>query len=149
MTLGDALGPGGRPELYGVRGWLLFLCIVLMVFLPLRVVLFLWVIVASANDPNFLGLGSLLFILAVLSLGAVAGVLLYRERPLGLILAKIFFAIQLAFAAVALIGSLTTRVSTLVEVFASAAWLAYLFRSERVRNTYSNVRAEAVSDVFR
>ena len=35
MTLGDALGPGGKqPELYGIGGWLAFLCVTLLFLTP-------------------------------------------------------------------------------------------------------------------
>jgi hypothetical protein len=88
----------------------------------------------------------LILALALPLLGFIGGVLLYREQLLGLRLVQVFFALQLLLGLVLLIGG---GVGAFVYMAPSGAWLAYLFMSQRVRNTYSNVRPEAVSDVFR
>jgi hypothetical protein len=77
MTMGDTFGPAERqPQLRGVSGWLLFLCINLMVLLPLRVAIVLWTILTT---PGLLNPLLLLTFVALPMLGIVGGVLLYRE----------------------------------------------------------------------
>jgi hypothetical protein len=64
-------------------------------------------------------------------------------------MAKIFFCIRIGLGLLILLQGLSS--SVLLMVGPPAAWLAYLFKSERVRNTYSSsrLRSENVSDVFR
>ena len=53
MTMGPLVKPDGQgPELYGVRGWLLFLCIVLMVFVPIGVLIELWSVWRRTRLPS-------------------------------------------------------------------------------------------------
>jgi hypothetical protein len=153
MTMGDTFGPGERqPQLRGVSGWLLFLCITLMVFLPLRLAFFVWGILTSfdaiLSSPDWANLTSpdavvfagviLIPVLALPLLGIVGGVLLYREKRLGLRLVQVFFGLQVLFGTIALIAGAT---GALAIALPSAAWLAYLFRSERVRTPISRIRA--------
>jgi len=144
--MGDTFGPAERrPQLRGVSGWLLFLCINLMVLLPLRVAIVLWTIITT---PNLFHPFLLLTFVALPVIGIVGGVLLYREHVLGLRLAQVFFGVQVLLGLVALIGS--SGVSGVFFLLPSAAWLAYLFRSERVRNTYfKNDTAKHAAEVFR
>jgi len=105
MTIGDTFGPGGRrPKLRGVGGWLLFLCITLMVFLPLRMGLFLWAILTTPGSFDRFSLLVLMFIVALPLLGFVGGVLLYRERIRGLRLVQAFLGLQVLFGAISLVG---------------------------------------------
>jgi Protein of unknown function (DUF2569) len=155
MTIGDSLGPEGRrPELYGVRGWLLFLCITLMVFLPIQIAAMLFVIFRSTTAASLqvLVLG-LPVVIAANALGVVAGILLYREKPLGVRLAKIWCGLTILLSVLVVIGDPQAVVNSPITVLRTAglqtAWLVYLYRSERVRNTYSRVRAENAAEVFR
>ena len=148
MTIGDTFGPGGRrPQLRGVAGWLLFLCITLMVFLPLRMGLFLWAILTTPGSFDRFSFGVLMPIVALPLLGIVGGVLLYRERILGLRLVQAFLGLQVLFGVITLIGG--AGVAALLFVAPSGAWLVYLFMSERVRNTYSRDKSDSTAEVFR
>ena len=81
--------------------------------------------------------------------GMAAGILLYREQRLGLRLAQAFYGVQLALGIAALMAAPSDMVQTLVQLAPAAAWLAYLFRSERVRNTYFDDKAKDTAEVFR
>jgi len=145
MTIGDTFGPGERrPLLRGASGWLLFLCITLIVLVPIRTALFVWVFVRTpdiaATFPVLIG------IIALDGFGTVSGVLLYRERPLGVLLAKIYFGLRIAFGIPVVLQSLLLG---LVLMIGPVAWIIYLFRSERVRNTCTKAHAESAADVFR
>jgi|SRR5882672_8041716 len=149
MTLGHFVKPdGGPPELYGVRGWLLFLCIVLMVFVPIGVLIELW---SVWQRPSLTSAGQSAALLTtvvdvlVAGLAISAGSYLYRMRPVGVRLAQIFFIVRLVIAIAAALENRSAE--AVLAVVVSAAWLIYLFRSERVRVTYAP--AANVSEVFR
>ena len=147
MTIGDAFGPGERrPQLRGVSGWLLFLCIILLVILPLRLAALLW---ALLTMPGLVDPVAFAIVVGLPLLGIVGGVLLYREHLLGLRLVQVFFGLQVAFGVVGLIaGGGAGR--GILSVPAAGAWLAYLFLSERVRNTYfENDNPKRAAEVFR
>ena len=146
MTIADSLGPEGRrPELYGVRGWLLFLCITLIAFLPLQLAFLFW---GAFQTPNILALLPVLTVITLLNaLGIIAGAFLYRERPLGVLLAKIFFCLRIVLSLPILLQGLSFF--SLMAAGQAVAWLIYLFRSERVRNTYAKSTVQDAADVFR
>jgi len=82
------------------------------------------------------------------------GISLSRMRPNALRIAKIFFFVTLALwlligASAALVSEVATAIQSARQLIVSTAWLAYLYRSERVRNTYSRARIEEVSEAFR
>jgi len=131
-----------KPELSGVGSWLLFLCITLIVLLPLRVAVSVWALLTMPGlvEP-------LLFAMVVgfPLLGIAGGVLLYREQLLGLRLVQIFLGLQVAFGTLTLIGGGGGR-STILPMLTAAAWLAYTLMSERVRIRISNpVRRRTMS----
>lgn len=149
MTIGDSLGPAGKQfELQGVSGWLLFLCIVLVVFIPIGVLIeliALWqrtrlsesqiaAFVVTAVDTT------------MLALAVTAGSLLYRLRRTGVWLARLFFALRLIIALVAAVENQTAE--AVLAIVVSSAWLIYLFSSERVRMTYATESAR-LSEIFR
>ena len=152
MTMGEARDR--KPELYGVWGWLLFLCIILMVITPIQMALIVVSMLRSTSDSTALGLAYLAFLLAFYGFGATAGVLLYREKPLGLKLAKIFFCVRILLSGGAILSApnLIVEMSALqlaMAVGIPGAWLLYLYRSERVRNTYSENTVRDAAEVFR
>jgi len=149
MTLGGSLRPDGQPsELYGVRGWLLFLCIVLMVFVPIGVLIELWSVwqrpslTSTARSAAVL---TTVIDVAVVGLAIGAGSYLYRMRPIGVRLAQLFFVARLVLAIAAAVENRSAE--AVLAVVVSTAWLIYLFRSERVRLTYGP--ESNVSEVFR
>ena len=156
MTMGDTFGPAERrPQLRGVSGWLLFLCISLMIFPPLRFGLFLWAALTAPNsdflrktfaDSYGLAVVPILIVPSFYLLAIVGGVLLYREQRLGLRLVQTFLGLQVFFNILGLLGGETIA---LLGALPSAAWLAYLFRSERVRNTFFRDISGDAAEVFR
>jgi hypothetical protein len=149
MTIGDAFGPGERqPQLRGVSGWLLFLCIVLMVFLPIPTRIFHLGGAGLASGVHAVRLFFITLILVPSAIGITAGVLLYREQPLGLTFARLFFGLQIVVAVTAFIFRPVLS-EVLLAVVPAGAWLAYLFRSERVRNTYFKDTRRDAAEVFR
>jgi len=157
------LGPSGEygesPDLPypGVRGWLLFLCVVLTVISPLAT----FISCMTGYDDvspylgQFPGLRLLVLVDAVLSLGLMvfsvyAGTGLWSIRPGAVQTAKRYLLFCLVYAAVAavlpfMVGLPSTAngamfgqgVKTIVGSFAYCAiWYSYLSKSKRVRATY-------------
>ena len=135
--------------LSGVRGWLLFLCIVLVIFFPIGVLLELrtvWLRVLAMPEVQF---GAMLVIAvdsAMLGLAIAAGLLLYQRQPIGVRLAQVFFALRLLIAIVAAVENRT--VESVLAIVVSLAWLIYLSKSERVRLTYPS-KSTRISETFR
>ena len=76
----------------------MFLCLTLIVFIPIGAGLEVWGFwrraFAAGSSELIPALVTILDI-AVVGLGVAAGLLLYRTRPIGLRLAKIFFVVRL------------------------------------------------------
>jgi hypothetical protein len=155
MAMGDAFGPGERrPQLRGVSGWLLCLCIALVLYLGSHLALLLWAMFVTASilarggsvenlRPETLILW--LVMVGLYGLGTAGGVLLYREKLLGVRLVQAFFGVQLALGLI----TLTEGFEGVLPTVLGGAGLAYLFKSERVRNTYFAGPTETAADVFR
>ena len=158
MSSGDAVTQEAR--LQGVRGWLLALCLYLMVLIPVKAVLGLigaWQIAArSATLRNGLVLQMALE-LALAGFAVYAGLALSRQQPNGASIAKIYFIVTLTLSVLGLgmvllgwLSKPTDRVfanvlsgpaifASVSQILISAAWLFYLERSQRVRATYRAV----------
>jgi len=134
-------------QLIGVRGWLLFLCLVLTIFFPVGVLLELFAVWRRAQFPlQVLILVVTAIDIAMLALAVTAGLFLYRLRPFGVRLAQLFFVLRLVIAVVALVENRTVESGLAIAV--SAAWLIYLVTSERVRRTYPS-QSTRISEIFR
>lgn len=143
--------------LYGVRGWLLALCLYLMVLIPALAVLGL--IGAWQSAPSSPTLQSALaleavFELALAAFAFYAGLMLYRLRPNAVSIAKVYFITILTLGllglGIVIVASLGQRSDAVLgnmmrgpaafaavrEVLLSLLWLVYLERSRRVRATY-------------
>jgi hypothetical protein len=128
-----------------VGGWLLLLCRLLVVFHPLSLAVTASNVLGSLSSRG-LAVGLILLLrLVVVGFGIAAGRALQTVQPGGLTLAK---AALLASAATDVFVYTTPFFpnnrapgDTVYYVAASlayhGAWLAYLFRSDRVRHTYS------------
>jgi hypothetical protein len=144
-------------ELRGVRGWLLFLCVVLTVLSPLRgIVLLSQSYTESAPYFEVIpGLKTLVFIdlplsLIVIALSIHAGVSLWTIRPKAVQTAKRYLYLYLGYQALAsalpfTVGlpseanqELATEVAKGLPqgVLFAAIWLTYLKKSSRVQATY-------------
>jgi hypothetical protein len=146
MTLGDSRDYK-RSDLYGVRGWLAFLCVSMLIVRPIRISIIVWVVWQSpSNSTQLAGLLALIGLLALEALGLAAAVLMYRLHPLGVRLAKIFFGIRVLVGLLALFTRPDLQI--VLAVGPSVAWLAYLYRSDRVRITYAPEPPQKTADVF-
>lgn len=146
----DARGPAG------VGGWLLILCLLLLVWQPVS----LGLTASSALDVLVVrGLPVALVLamrLLAAAFGIAAGVALAGGRPRAVGLAKLSLALSAAvdvfvyttpyFPSNRLPG--TTPAFVAGSLAYSGAWIWYLSRSTRVRNTFSAALASSASSAF-
>jgi len=150
-----------RTELYGVRGWLLLLCIYLGIVMPLIAILgAIALLRQAASSPGLRGVlfADGVFDIALAALAAYAGWAMYRMRPNALKFAKAYFTIMIVLSAFGLAMlmltppilprpqdntaalSNTLRTSAMIAILwpaiLSAVWLVYLQRSKRIHATY-------------
>jgi hypothetical protein len=142
-----------RPDdrrLRGVAGWLLFLCITLVFLVPLGAGAEVWGFwqraFAGATSERIAAMVTVIDVLVV-GVGIAAGILMYRTRPIGLRLAKLFFAVRLLLGLASMVEGPSLQAVNVIAV--SSAFLVYLYRSERVKNTYAAAAASRISEVFR
>jgi len=128
----------------GVGGWLLVLCLLLLVWQPLSIAL----VASSALDALAIsGLPLALIMLmrlGVAAVGIAGGLALVKRRPGAVTLAKAALVLSAAadlivyttpyFPSNRLPG--TTPFYIAASISYSAVWIAYLARSRRVRETY-------------
>lgn len=140
-------------ELYGVRGWLLVLCIYLAIVMPLFAILgaiglFLQAARAPALRVALLSVG--VFEIFLASFAAYAGSALYRTRPSAIKIAKAYFITILALSILgwAMLAAVQAQNAGLFKglgmtigvswpAILSILWLVYLGRSKRVRATFA------------
>lgn len=148
---------GAERDLKGVKGWLLLLCTLLVIFDPLVVLTSLFALSDGAmsyrsSDPQMFSLivisGVLRIALAVFSL--YAGLALWRTAPRAVPAARSY---MIAVALVSLLflvlpgylgvssESFSAKTeeniaNAILTVFYSALWYTYLCRSKRVKSTY-------------
>jgi hypothetical protein len=157
MTMGDTRD--GKPELYGVGGWLAFLCVSLLILTPLGLLLELvqTVLVFNRSAPTPETVFGIAFGIILAAFAVFAGLGLLRIWRNAVRTAKWYFFINAGFGALAFAGFMVepegTGPSEFIAVvrwfIGSIAWLAYLYRSERVRNTYGQNTARDAAEVFR
>jgi hypothetical protein len=173
MDEGDVAVPvqasviGPDPKLQGVRGWLLFFCVTLVLLNPLATLgifaFSTWQLVPIyARMPGLLVVtivdGVVSF--ALMSLAVYAGISLWRVRPGAVKLANTFLLAGVVYVLVAplfiflaglpaglaastLLGSYSTAARSLLYY---AIWFSYLRRSKRVQATYSQERPAMPGD---
>lgn len=120
--------PASNAKLVGIGGWLLLLIVKLWAGVAVRVL-------AGISEQSH-AVASLNFGFAAFA--AIAAYLLGRKHPKGVILAKILLAAEAVYYILELLlpaGSINTFKTTGFLV-ASVLYFIYLFRSERVKNTY-------------
>jgi hypothetical protein len=145
---------GALESLHGVAGWLLLLCIVLTIGIPL---------LTAYNWSKVIGIGiasfqwfSLLISIVMATFSFIAGLLLWRVHPRAVPVAKAYFVAEMAlpiiFGARLLIEMASTRIQmspwTILAAFVRPILMAmvgylYLVKSKRVRATYSRASAAA------
>ena len=149
-----------RTDLYGVRGWLLLLCLYLMIAMPLIALLgTIGALQRAISAPVLQGalLSEVVLEIALALFAAYAGWALYRMRPNAVRIARVYFIIMLTLSnlglAVLVVTALVVSrnqdnallhtlqapaaVASIWHVILSAVWLVYLQRSKRVRATFS------------
>jgi hypothetical protein len=125
-------------SLQGVRGWLLFLCVILTIWNPLSV------LAEIGKQGRTIATASTLewCLIALSAYGVYAGVSLWRVAIGAVRKAQLYFYISVfvavVFTAIALLsGSYNQALSNIVSIAGCSAWLAYLGDSKRVMATYS------------
>ena len=147
-----------QSDLFGVRGWLLLLCLYLLILIPVLAILGLigaWQTAPSSPSLQSAIMLGTVFELALAGFAFYAGLMLYRLGPNAVAIAKVYFIAILTLGLIGLgsvlIVSLTQRSDTafsntlrgpavfaaIRQVLLSLAWLAYLQRSRRIRATYT------------
>jgi hypothetical protein len=137
----------GRPRTAGVAGWLLALCVLLLVWQPLSVAL-----VASSALRSLPVYGPLLAVVLlarvlVTGFGIAAGLALIARRSGAVSLAKISLVLSAAMDVFVYTTPFfpdnrppgVTAVYIASSLLCSGIWLLYLFRSERVARTYEGL----------
>jgi len=131
-------------ELDGIGGWLLVLCLLLLVWGPVRSAL------VAANALEALSVrgpslaAALVALVLVTSFGVAAGIAMLTKRGPAVAMAKAALILSAALDLVIYTTSYfpSNRMPGDAPFYVAAslsyhgAWLAYLFRSRRVRNTF-------------
>jgi hypothetical protein len=138
-----------RADLHGVRGWLLLLCIYLIIVMPLFAILgAVGLLLQAASAPGLrvalLSVGVFEILLA--GFAGYAGLALYRTRRNAVKIAKAYFITILALSILGwgmlaaaqaqspgLFKGLGMTIAVSWPAILSAAWLVYLRHSNRVR----------------
>ncbi|HTW22664.1 MAG TPA: DUF2569 family protein [Candidatus Baltobacteraceae bacterium] len=139
--------PDAPRKLAGVGGWLFLLVAYLVFFVPIGAALVLargaaGVFIAHSTKINTSPTVLLTWIggLAMAAFGLYAGILLWKERPRAVAVAKKFLLAWLLLGTIwALLpnASIADRAWGLVDtLFWFAVWYSYLIFSKRVANTY-------------
>jgi hypothetical protein len=153
MTMGELRDQ--KPELYGVGGWLAFLCVSLLLFTPLAAIREIaGVLMDRTTGPTEKSF-SIGFVIVALGFAVLAGTGLVRLWPRAVTIAKGYFFFSLGLGLLILLplllgeGSVPETIIGVQTTVVSTAWLAYLYRSERVRNTYGKNTPADAAEVFR
>jgi hypothetical protein len=147
-----------QTELYGVKGWLLLLCLLLTVLDPLVVLtgLFTQTQGASSTFDLHAGVFRLIVVQGVLAIALAvfsmyAGLSLWKITPNAVRMARYYLITEAAFSFVpfflpAFLGvsdgsqkgtAMLYLLNALATTAYASAWYTYLSRSRRVRTTYS------------
>ena len=147
----------GESRLQGVRGWLLVLCLYLMVLVPLLALLGLvgaWQGASKAASLQNALIFEALFEFGLAAFAFYAGFALYQRKAGATSIAKIYFITMLTLGVlvlgIVLLGLVSqfsdpalarqlrgpALVAALRQILLSGLWLFYLERSARIRATY-------------
>ena len=132
-----------RPD-SGIKGWLLLLCLLLIVWQPVSLAL----VASSALDALSVrgwSLGAVLFFrVIVASFSVAAGIALLGQRNAAVMMTKISLALSAAtdvfvystpyFPSDRMPGDTPFYIAASLIYY--SAWMIYLFRSKRVRTTF-------------
>ncbi|PYR59223.1 MAG: hypothetical protein DMF91_15355 [Acidobacteria bacterium] len=129
----------------GIGGWLLVLCLLLLIWQPISLGLVASSMLDALASGGLPAVLILLTRLIVTGFGIAAGLALLGRRPGAVTLAKVSLALSAAtdvfvyttpfFPSNRAPGE--TPVYIAVSVTYSIVWIVYLFRSKRVRETFS------------
>jgi hypothetical protein len=122
--------PPNDSKLYGVGGWLLFLCIWVTILWPLFTFAGLH---QMSEQWMYLFTGLIVFAI-------VSGISLWCANPTGLVLVRTFLFTILALNLLSIVSSGSAHPdlvpAALIQSAIPVAWLLYLHHSKRVRATY-------------
>ena len=153
MTMGDTRDR--NPELQGVGGWLAFLCVSLLLFAPLSAVREIGTTLMDQTMEPYDKALMVALTIAAAGFAVFTGLGLVQVWRKALLIAKVYYFVNLALGLLIGLGALLaegTAEDAALSVsltLVSAAWLAYLYRSERVRNTYGKNTVRDAAEVFR
>src|SRR5262245_30362282 len=157
MTMGESRQRD--PELHGVGGWLGFLCVSLLIFTPLSLLMQIVQTLLSIEQggPPPEAVAELVLGVLITGFAVYAGIALVRLWRNAVRIAKWYFFVILGFVLLGGVGFLVEpqaagpleSLSVARGLAGSVAWLAYLYRSERVRNTYGRNNVRDAAEVFR
>jgi hypothetical protein len=131
-------------ELHGIGGWLLALCLLLLVWGPVRSGLIASNALEALSVRGSSLAAALVALVLVTSVGVAAGIALLTKRGPAVAMAKAALILSAAFDLVIYMTSYfpSNRMPgdapfyVAVSLSYHGAWLAYLFRSRRVQNTF-------------
>ncbi len=142
-----------QSNLVGVRGWLAFFLLTLMVFSPLMDLAYLGKHPDQISNPLVW-----ILIFGLHGFGIYAGILMLMGKAKGVKLAKVRLIVGLCIAALGLVGSIIGAkgnpdgvgdaiMSGIRSMAYASVWLGYLSESKRVRATYFPTAPEFVEPV--
>jgi hypothetical protein len=148
MTQVTTEGCPAKEARLKVRGWLLLLCVLLTILIPLTTLD--QIEVARESRLNLFGIIYTLFSGALAIFSAIAGVSLWARRPNAVLTAKLFLLALAAFAVAVYVKFLIwggvkhgphSAQSLIIPILAkpllfAAVWYSYLIKSKRVQATF-------------
>ena len=144
-----------KSELSGVGGWLAFLCVSLLVFTPLSAAREIGGVLMDRSMEPVEKAFAIGFVVVLLGFAVLTGIGLVRLWSRAVVIAKGYYFFSMALGLLILLSAMledSSPADVLIGVQAivgSAVWLGYLYRSERVRNTYTRNTVEDAAEVFR
>jgi hypothetical protein len=153
MTMGEMRDR--NPELHGVGGWLAFLCVNLVFLTPAaHIIEITQQLLVSNGEPYDRALG-IAFDIGMGAFAVVTGSGLIQVWRNAVRLAKTYYFVNLGLGLLVGLsaflpdGPAQNAILGAWLCIISAAWLGYLYRSERVRSTYGKNTVRDAAEVFR
>lgn len=153
MSMGDTRDR--NPELHGVGGWLAFLCVSLVFLTPAAAVIEIaQILLVLDAEPYDRALG-IAFDIGMTAFAVVTGIGLIQIWRNAVRLAKTYYFVNLGLGLLIGLSALLPDSPAQNAILGarlciiSAAWLGYLYRSERVQNTYGKNTVRDAAEVFK
>ena len=133
-----------HPETRGPQGWILLLCVLLIVWEPTALALRIAALIPTIGSRGPLDILVMVWRVVLMGIGMAAGVALWRRETAGVTLARAFLLLSAATAIVSFetgtelvsLPPIERRAMLTAILIYNAVWYAYLSRSQRVREAY-------------